>query len=106
MAKLSYKKVNHPGSGRFDLLASAKIKELIEFYGISMPLTFVTEWEEWAGSLPRNNAYSFADAYRCKLTEQGTLIQIWKHFMGSAKDPVLVYEIRVVEDQVTDETAS
>jgi hypothetical protein len=94
MAKLSYTKLNSPSRGRYDLMVDAKVKELIDWYEISMLLTFAAEWEEWAVGISDTNAFSFRNAYRFKI-ENG-VGQIWRQFSGSDKDPILVYEIKEV----------
>jgi hypothetical protein len=98
MGKLTYTKLRSGGTGRYDLLVDAKVKELIDFYGISMLLTFLSEWEEWRAGIPQKNAFPFTHAYRLKVING--LIQIWRHFADLHKDPILVYEIK---EGVTDD---
>lgn len=92
MAKLNYTKLRSGGTGRYDLLVDAKVKELIDFYELSMLLTFVVEWEEWRAGIKNKNAFPFYQAYRLNVT-QGK-VEICRHFSGSDKDPILIYEIR------------
>jgi hypothetical protein len=96
MSKLTYKKLRSGGTGRYDLLVDAKIKELIDFYEISLLLTFVVEWEEWRAGIPQKNAFPFYHAYRLNVTE--ALVQIWRHFADLHKDPILIYEVREEAD--------
>lgn len=97
MAKLSYTKLRSGGKGRYDLMVDAKVKELIDFYEISMLLTFITEWEEWRAGIAQKNAFSFQNAYRLKV-ENG-VCQIWRHFADLHIDPILIYEIREVASE-------
>lgn len=96
MGKLSYTKLNSPSRGRYDLMVDAKVKELIDWYEISMLLTFAAEWEEWKAGIKDSNAFSFANAYRFQI--KNGVGQIWRHFSGSDKDSILVYEIKEVGD--------
>lgn len=90
MSSLLFKK-HKSDSSRFGLMVSAKVKELIEYYGTPSLLIFQKEFNEWITSIPRKNAYSIDNKYRLKVTEGKG--QIWMHFMGSDKEPVLAYEI-------------
>ena len=96
MAKLTYTKLQSPSRGRYDLMVDAKVKELIDWYEISMLLTFAAEWEEWKAGIPDTNAFSFANAFRFNI--KNGVGQICRHFSGSDKDPVLVYEIKEVSN--------
>ncbi|EMS34591.1 hypothetical protein C943_03278 [Mariniradius saccharolyticus AK6] len=92
MAKLTYTKICNNGTGRYDLMVNHKVKELIDGLGIASLLVFQHEWNHWSAAQPKRNAFHFWNAYRLKV-EKG-VGQIWKHFSGSDRDPVLIYEIR------------
>lgn len=91
MPKLKYKRVLKSDSSKFALMVSAKIKELIDFYEISSLFIFQKEFNKWINAVPQKNAYSISNAFRLKIDNcEG---KIWKHNMGSDKEPVLFYEI-------------
>lgn len=92
MAKLKYTKIRSGGTGRYDLMIDAKVKELIDYYEISSLLIFQREIKQFIESYPKTNAFHFCNAYRVKI-EKG-ILQIWRQFSGSNKDPILIYEIR------------
>ncbi len=91
MAKLQWKRLRLLSKSKFDLLVSAKVRELIEYYQVSSMFIFKREFDTWLKSVPKRNAYSLDNAYGLKITEGKG--EIWKNFAGSDKDPVLVYEI-------------
>jgi len=92
MSKLTYTKLINHGSGRFNLMIDAKVKELIDYYQISSLFTFQHEWESWINTIPLRNTYSITNAFKLKINNG--VGKIWKHYTGSDKDPVLIYEIR------------
>lgn len=92
MPKLTYTKLRNNGTGRYDLMVNAKVKEMIDYLGISSLFVFQHEWNLWSSAQPKRNAFHFWNAYQMKV-EKG-VGQIWKHFSGSDRDPVLIYEIR------------
>jgi len=92
MGKLTYTKLRSGGTGRYDLMVDAKVKELIDFYKIPSLFTFQHELKQWIENQPKKNAFHFWNAYRIKV--ENSVGQIWRHFSGSDKDPILIYEIR------------
>lgn len=97
MPNLLFKK-HKSDSSKFGLMVSAKVRELIEYYDTPSLLIFQKEFNEWINSIPKKNAFSIDNKYRFKVSK-GTG-QIWIHFMGSDKDPVLAFEI---EEEVPNE---
>lgn len=91
MAKLQYKQLRKGGFGRYDLLVSAKVKELIDYYEISSLFVFQKEFNEFLKGQPKKNGNHITLCYKIKV--ENSLGQIWRHFSGSDKDPILIYEI-------------
>lgn len=91
MANLKWKRVRMFSKSKFDLLVSAKVKELIEYYKVPSLFVFQNEFNQWLNSVPKKNAYSLDNAYRLKIAKGKA--EIWKNFSGSDKDPVLAFEI-------------
>lgn len=91
MPKLTYRKLRSGGTGRYDLMIDAKVKELIDYYQIDSPFILIDELQRYIDSHPKKNAFHFWNAYRLKL--EGRNVQIWRHFADLHKDPILIYEI-------------
>jgi hypothetical protein len=96
MARLTYKMIRSGGSGRYDLMISAKVKELIDYYKIDSPFVFIDELQRYIDNTPKKTAFHFWNAYKLKL--EGRIVQIWRHFADLHQEAVLVYEIKEEAD--------
>jgi hypothetical protein len=92
MAKLTYTKLRSGGKGRFDLMVDAKVKELIDYYGLSCWANFCVEWAKWISSIKKKNSHPIENAYR--ISNDNGVGQIWRQYPDLHKDPILIYEIR------------
>lgn len=91
MVKLKFTKHINDSSSKFDLMIAAKVKELIYFFAIDHLAVFEKEMNDFIISFPKKNAYSLDNAYKVKSI--GNRVEIWKHFAGSDKEPVLAYTV-------------
>lgn len=91
MAKLQYKQLRSGGTGRYDLLVSHEVKQLIDTYDIHSLFTFQSEFNEFLNRVTVKNGNPITLTYKMKV-EKG-VGQIWRHFAGSDKEPILIYEI-------------
>jgi hypothetical protein len=97
MAKLAFKKLQNHGNGRFNLMIDHKVKELVCFYGLPSLVVFESQFKTWIETVPQLNGYSIRNAYKMKIANG--VCQIWKHYAGSDKDPILIYEIKEVDHE-------
>lgn len=91
MKALHYIRINTANRNQYDLLVSAKIHELVNYYEMTDIHQIKNELEEYINNYPMKNAFPMALAFKFKIEKDELLI--YRAFSGSDKQKILVSKV-------------
>jgi hypothetical protein len=91
MPYLSYDRIRHDGQSRYAKEVSAKVKELVDHYGIQRADQFREMMNRWLNEMPRRNQFHITDRY--KVVQTGHRVHVLRRKDVFSTDFLHIFEI-------------